>query len=139
MSRPEKEIDWNLVDSLLIAGCHGTEIAPHFDMHYSTFYDRVVKKYGISFTDYAQEKRQKGNSNLRYHQYLKALGKTEAGDNSLLIWLGKNRLGQKDREEDKGLSPNDTGITELLNSLKSLTNITNAIKPETDSELPGSD
>lgn len=102
MSRPEKEIDWKKVDDLLTAGCLGTEIAGYFDMHPNTFYGKVEDKYKMSFTSYSQEKKAKGESILRAHQYAKALGITEKGDNTLLIWLGKQRLNQRDhREESK--------------------------------------
>lgn len=99
MARPEKLIDWNRVDSLLQAGCLGTEIAAAFDMHPQTFYTKVEEQYKTSFTQYSQERRAIGDSILREKQYQKALGLTETGDNTLLIWLGKNRLGQ--RNEDK--------------------------------------
>lgn len=94
MSRPEKEIDWKLVDSLLIAGCFGTEIAPHFDMHVKTFYSRVEDKFGVTFTEYSAEKKFKGESLLRKVQYDKAI----KGDNTMLIWLGKNRLKQREKD-----------------------------------------
>ena len=99
MSRPEKEIDWKKVDELLIAGCLGTEIAPHFNMHPETFYRRVEEKYGMGFTKYSSEKKSHGESLLRAHQYAKALGLTDKGDNTLLIWLGKNRLKQKENPD----------------------------------------
>ena len=90
--RPYKEINWDLVDDLLIAGCSGTEIAPHFDMHPHTFYDRVFEEKKMLFTDYSLQKKCKGDSILRHVQYKKAI----KGDNTQLIWLGKNRLGQRD-------------------------------------------
>lgn len=94
MSRPEKPIDWAKVDQLLIAGCLGTEIAAHFDMHSHTFYDRVMGQYGVTFTDYCAEKRSKGDSLLRAKQYEKAL----QGDNVMLVWLGKVRLKQREND-----------------------------------------
>lgn len=94
MSRPAKEIDWKKVDDLLMAGCLGTEICPHFDMHPNTFYDRVVQKYGMSFTDYSTQKRSHGDSILRAVQYNEAV----KGDKTLLIWLGKVRLEQREVE-----------------------------------------
>lgn len=100
MSRPEKEIDWKKVDDLLVAGCLGTEIAGYFDMHPRTFYERVEKKYNMTFTAYSSEKKSKGESILRAHQYAKALGITDKGDNTLLIWLGKQRLNQRDHKEE---------------------------------------
>lgn len=95
--RPEKPIDWKIVDDLLIAGCTGTEVASHFDIHPHNFYDRIVKKHNMSFTDYAAEKRQKGHSLLRTKQFQKAM----SGDTSMLIWLGKNKLDQRDSSKEE--------------------------------------
>lgn len=95
MSRPEKPIDWNKVDQLLMSGCKGTEIAPHFDMHYETFYDRVKQKYNVGFTEYCSLKKEQGDSLLKAKQFEKAM----KGDNSMLIWLGKVRLGQREASQ----------------------------------------
>jgi hypothetical protein len=99
MSRPEIPIDWDKVDHLLKAGCLGTEVAAVFAMHPQTFYKRVEDKFKMSFTLFLQEKRANGDAAIRAKQYERALGLTETGDNNMLIWLGKNRLGQ--RNEDK--------------------------------------
>lgn len=120
MSRPEKPINWELVDKLLIAGSLGTEIAAHFDMHPNTFYDRVHAKYNMGFTEYCQEKRSKGDSLLRAKQFEKAMD----GNNIMLIWLGKNRLGQKEGEDKNPLPPNDKDLTQLISEVKSLKNAT---------------
>lgn len=122
MSRPEKPIDWSRVDKLLEAGCLGTEIAANFDMHPHTFYDRVYNKYNMTFTDYMSDKRCKGDSLLREVQYDKALKK----DNTQLIWLGKNRLGQRDHEEKVTTAPNDAHLSTLLDAL----NLTKALQIE---------
>lgn len=121
MSRPEKPIDWNLVDNLLMANCHGTEIAAHFDMHPKTFYAKVEDKFKMTFTEYSLEKKQKGDSILRAKQYEKAV----KGDNVMLVWLGKNRLGQKDHHEAP-LAPNDKSIDNLISELKQLKDKINA-------------
>lgn len=97
--RPTKPIDWDLVDDLLEAGCPGTEIAPHFDMHVETLYDRTFIEKNMGFTEYSLLKRAKGESNLRKAQYDKAIGNTDKGDNTLLIWLGKVKLNQKESTE----------------------------------------
>lgn len=99
MSRPEIPIDWEKVDHLLKAGCLGTELAATFAMHPDTFYRRVTEKHGMGFTDFMQQRRADGDAAIRARQYEKALGTTDVGDNTMLIWLGKNRLGQ--RNEDK--------------------------------------
>lgn len=110
MSRPEKPIDWKKVDELLVAGCFGTEIASHFDMHHETFYTRVQEKFGVGFTAYASEKKSQGDSILRAVQYKHAL----KGNTTMLIWLGKNRLKQREGEDPKEKPPNDASIDETL-------------------------
>lgn len=92
MCRTEKPIDWGMVDELLEAGCLGTEIASYFSMHPHTFYDRVLDKYKITFTEYSCYKKPKGEALIRLKQYKKAL----KGDNAMLIHLGKYRLNQKE-------------------------------------------
>lgn len=95
-----KTLDWKKIDELLIAGCTGTEIAGYFGIHPDTLYLRCQKEKSMGFSAYAQEKRSKGDSILRAHQYAKALGLTDKGDNTLLIWLGKTRLAQERAEKE---------------------------------------
>jgi hypothetical protein len=143
MSRPEKHIDWLKVDQLLMAGCNGAQIAPHFDMHQETFYDRVRDKHGIGFTEYCAIKRKQGDSLLLAKQYEKAL----KGDNTLLIWLGKTRLEQKEAINYTHQSPDQENIdhkhknmllehqiVEKDKIIKELEDL-NANKPKTESEL----
>jgi hypothetical protein len=99
-TRPKKEIDWDLVDELLEAGCMGTEIAARFDMHQDTFYRRVEDYHGVGFTVYSSQKRCSGDTLLRKAQFDKAL----TGDNTMLIWLGKNRLKQAETPIDANIS-----------------------------------
>lgn len=98
--RGEKIVDWKLVNRKLIAGCNGTEIASCLGMHHDTFYRKVEETYGISFTAYQQEKHFEGCANIREVQYNKAI----EGDNSMLIWLGKNRLKQADSPQEISVS-----------------------------------
>lgn len=121
MSRPHTPIDWEVVDDMLEAGCLGTEIAEVFVMHPNTFYDRVSQKFGISFTEYSQAKRAKGDGNLRLAQYLKALGLKKKGDNTLLIWLGKQRLNQKDNAYEEKFSEDILKpFTDIMNQIGTL-------------------
>lgn len=116
MSRPEKPIDWKKVDHLLMAGCKGTEIASHFDMHHDTFYRKVEEQYKISFTAYSQLKREQGDSLLKVKQYEKALEK----DNTMMIWLGKQRLDQREPQAVEKHAPNDALLSHLLEEIKTL-------------------
>ena len=92
MSRPEKPINWEKVDNFLMANCTGVQIAEHFNMHPDTFYNRVKEHYQIGFTEYSCLKKSQGESLLLAKQFEKAM----KGDNVMLIWLGKARLGQKE-------------------------------------------
>jgi hypothetical protein len=75
----------------------------------------------MGFTAYSQQKRAKGESDLRLAQHLKALGKTKKGDNTLLIWLGKQRLNQKENaQEDKFPEEVLKPFTDIMNQIGSL-------------------
>lgn len=100
MVRPVKPLDWKKVDNLLMAGCHGTEIAANFDMHPETFYRKVQEEKKVGFTEYSALKRSQGDSLLRAKQFEKALEK----DNTMMIWLGKNRLNQRENTENTNYS-----------------------------------
>jgi hypothetical protein len=50
------------------------------------------------------------------HQYQKAIGLTKKGDNTLLIFLGKQRLGQRDNPQEKTVSEDVMKAFELLMS-----------------------
>lgn len=99
ISRPQKEIDWRVVDEYLEAGCTGTEIAGRLGTCADTLYNRCEREKGVTFSAYSQEKKSSGEALLRKIQYDKAIGKTDQGDNTLLIWLGKTRLEQKETTE----------------------------------------
>jgi len=112
--RPLKKIDWKEVDRLLENGCLGTEVAACFGMHPNTFYNRVEKECGCRFSDYQQQKRSKGDSALRSKQVEVAL----AGDKTMLIWLGKQRLKQREPEAAQPKEESKSGINEYLEQQK---------------------
>jgi len=93
MSRPKIPIDWKRVDEFLVAGAEGTEVAAYFGMHPDTFYRRVEEECKIGFTELMQQKRSKGHVLLRNAQLDKAIN---SKDSTMLIWLGKQKLGQKE-------------------------------------------
>ncbi len=105
MGRPEAEINWPLLEQMAEAGSCGAEIAGHFGIHPNTIYKRIEDRYNCSFSEFIHEKRSKGKSLLRLQQYNKALGLTTNGDNTLLIWLGKVRLEQKEAEYQNQTTP----------------------------------
>lgn len=117
MSRPEVTIDWKKADELMRSGCPGTEVAAYFGIHPNTFYRRVEEKFEISFSDYLAEKKADGDALIRLQQFKKALGTDKKGDNMMLIWLGKNRLNQRD-QPSQDISSHEDQITTTLELAK---------------------
>lgn len=95
MARPKKEINWEIVEKRMEAGCNGVEIAATLRIQPDTFYIRFKQKYGKSFQDYHGDFYSAGDANLKFTQYMKAL----AGNNNMLMLLGKERLGQGKEQE----------------------------------------
>lgn len=102
--RLEIPIDFKKVETLLISGCSGVEVASHIGVHFETLYDRVKKEFGIPFSEYSQAFKQKGESLLRHKQFCKAMGYCQDGDNTQLVWLGKQRLGQRETPTEVDVS-----------------------------------
>jgi len=94
--RPKKIINWDEVDYLLEADCEGTEIAAHLGMHRNVLYERCKTEKKCNFSEYLQEKKSKGNSLIKVKQFEAAV---KDKDKTMLVWLGKQRLGQKDKQE----------------------------------------
>jgi len=93
--RPKANLDWESIDNFLIAGCSGAEIAGYLGVNKHTLYDRCESDKGIPFSEYSQQKKRKGDTILRAKQFQEACD----GNDRMMIWLGKNRLGQKDKQE----------------------------------------
>lgn len=99
-------IDWKKVDEWLQADCRGTEVSSLLGISDDTLYERCLKEKGIIFSIYAAKKKASGDGNLKLTQYQEAL----AGDRGMLIWLGKQRLGQKDNHDMNVQSDMKIGI-----------------------------
>ena len=91
----KKPIDWKQFDKLCALQCTKLEIAAFFDMSDDTLSRRVREEFDCSFAELFKEKRKKGKAALRRMQWQLA----EKGNCSMLIWLGKNYLGQSDKLE----------------------------------------
>lgn len=95
--RPASKIDWGAVELYLKAGCTGVGIADMIGIHPETLYNACERDNKMGFSAYAQQKRESGDDMLRAKQFEVAI----EGDRSMLIWLGKQRLGQRDSIEQK--------------------------------------
>jgi hypothetical protein len=112
--RPEAVIDWNEVEQLLMSGCSGTEIAARIGIAAATLYDRCQTDNEQMFSEYSQEKKSKGDTLIKQAQFEAA---TVDKDKAMLIWLGKQRLGQKDKIESD-LNHNG-GVQIIMNKVES--------------------
>lgn len=92
---PLKEIDFEQFDRLAQIQCTLTEIAAFFKVSEDTIEARVKETKGVNFSEYYKHASAGGKSSLRRAQFKAALG----GNTGMLIWLGKQYLGQKDRQE----------------------------------------
>lgn len=108
MARPLKEIDWTEVDRLCEFQCTGEEIASFLYIDYDTLNRACKRVYKISFADYYQQKKGVGKISLRRAQWQMA---TDQKNPTMLIWLGKNYLGQTDKIEDETVRDNNFTIT----------------------------
>lgn len=87
MARPRKKVDPALVTELARIHCTYEEIAAVCGVSTDTLSRR--------FADLIEKGRDEGKMSLRRHQWSLAA----KGDKTMLIWLGKQHLGQSDRSE----------------------------------------
>lgn len=95
MARPRIQIDWDTFDKLCAIQCSRREIAAFFGCSEDTIERAVKRTHKITFEAHVATKRQAGLVSLRRKQFEVAL----SGNRTMLIWLGKQYLGQKDRSE----------------------------------------
>jgi len=93
--RPKAKIDWDIVDEYLRAHCEGTGIASVLGIAADTLYLACKKKYNMTFSAYSAIKKSEGVELIRKKQYELAI----KGNSSMLVWLGKQYLGQKEKRE----------------------------------------
>lgn len=97
MGRPRKELNWEVLDSILKFGAKLMDCSDHLGISEDTIQDRIKEKYGITFTEYRERKL----SYLRISLLKKQFDVAMQGNTSMLIWLGKQYLCQTDKEESK--------------------------------------
>jgi len=110
MARPPKEIDWNVVEKFMEAGCSGIQIAGEFRIRPDTLYIRFKKEYGCSFQDYRVKAEEAGLGKIKLMLYSKALNNNNPGNSNLLMFLAKCKLGYKEPEQSTSLAANQTQI-----------------------------
>ena len=93
MARPKKyDIDTEEVQKLAGYGCTNMEIADFFGCSENT-----IRRYGEFLT--------KGRAGLKKRLRKAQLDTALSGNSTVLIWLGKQMLGQVDKQEIEHIRP----------------------------------
>ena len=96
--RTPAKLEWEIIGKLLEANCDATGIAAQFGVSRQVLYRRCKTDLGIPFATLSQQKRMAGENLLRAKQHQVAM----TGNVPMLIWLGKQRLGQADKAQLTG-------------------------------------
>jgi hypothetical protein len=94
--RPRKELtdgDFQRLVAMIRIQCTQDEICGVFDMTAETLNTRLEERGEGSFSTLFKKHSDEGKASLRRMQWKAA----EAGNPTMLVWLGKNMLGQSDK------------------------------------------
>jgi hypothetical protein len=95
MGRPLKVFSRKAFIALCKIQCTGPEVASAFECDEDTVNAWCKRTFGQTFSAVFDRYRGQGNISLRRKQNQIAL----QGNVKMLIWLGKNRLGQSDKQD----------------------------------------
>lgn len=111
MGRPKKVIDQKQFEAMCSIQCTLEEICAVFDVTDKTLNSWCTETYGMTFSEVFKQKRGIGKASLRRRQW-------ELAKNSvpMAIFLGKNWLGQTDKQETTVLEVED--LSTLADMLK---------------------
>ena len=116
MAPPKLKIDWDQFDKLCAIKCTRDEIANILEISHDTLERACKRDKQCSYASYYEKKASKGVASLRRRQYQLA----QDGNVTMLIWLGKQYLGQSDKLEQKTESTHTVSeeVQELLKWLE---------------------
>ncbi len=119
-----KVIDWDRIDNFFICGASISQCAAGIGCSVATLERRCRSEKNAEIAQYHQEKREKGNLAIHQAQFEKAIKEKNP---TMLIWLGKQRLGQKEiidekitKDIEKKFDQQMIKIMELLNPSQEL-------------------
>lgn len=110
MARQRIDLDIPQLEKLAAMQCSVAEVAAWFGVSETTIRNKLKQaQYGEAFN----AGKAKGRVSLRRAQWDAA----KKGSNTMLVWLGKQWLGQKDGDPDEGLA-GKAAIVELCERLR---------------------
>ncbi len=95
MGRRKADIDWDRVGEMFEAECTVEGVAATIGVDRDTLYKRCKTDLKSDLSTFKQQKKARGDEMLRELQIKTA----KAGNVTMQIWLGKQRLGQSDKSE----------------------------------------
>lgn len=102
MARPSKDLEnmefdgWDQLDALII-WADQEYCCEKLGVNTDTLTKKIREKFGCGFSEYKRKRQEPMRINLLKKQYDVAM----SGNVSMLIWLGKQHLGQKDKVEQE--------------------------------------
>lgn len=102
LGAPVKIINWEVVDAVLQYNAKLEDAAEIAKVSSETLANRIKEEHGCTFSEYRDRKMSKIKVSLARKQYDVAM----SGDRTLLIWLGKQWLGQSEKSEVKQVTTN---------------------------------
>ena len=117
--RPTKPIDYPKLDAMCAIHCTGEECASILSVSYEHLNNQLKRDGHSGFLEYFRIKGSSGKMSLRRKQHEQAM----SGNSVMLIWLGKQWLGQSDKQvidntsSDGTMTPRDTSQA-VLEALK---------------------
>ena len=105
--------DWNQIEKMAYIQCTGEEMAAVLGVDYDTLQSACKRDHKVKFSDWIKQKASGGKMSLRRLQYTTA----QSGNVSMLIWLGKNWLGQKDKSDEE-ITNEQSQIADAINNLE---------------------
>lgn len=115
MARPKKEINQRQFENLCGLHCTKQEICDFFDLTDKTLERWCKRTYKKGFSEIYGQKKSLGNLSIRRKQMEVA----QNGNVAMLIFLGKNYLGQTDKVEQTVSLVSDEAREEVRNFLDS--------------------
>lgn len=101
--RPRYKIDYEKLNAMCQIHCTEVECAYILGINIDTLAEALKRDGHGSFPEYFKKASAGGKMSLRRRQYKSAMD----GSVPMLIWLGKNWLGQKDNHEDQNINSID--------------------------------
>ena len=112
------EKQWTTIVNLAKIQCTAEEVAAILDISSDTLDRRIKEVHKVSTKEFLKVNSQGGKTSLRRAQFKLA----EAGHPTMLIWLGKQYLGQRDQgrmEHDGNVNLNAShGLLEVLRGME---------------------